>query len=94
MKSTMYSIIVDEIQFYDDVDMPYDEEEYLQNNFDEPIELKEFKRKCQRAFGKSSVIQYGGGEMEIILFEEDFPIFQQIADEYNVVFEINDEVEI
>lgn len=88
----MYSIIVDEGQF---VERGYDIDDVGDNIFySEPKKLINFKKRCIKAFGKSAVIQYGGGQLEIIVSEDNFVVFQQIADELNVEFDIGDIVEI
>ena len=88
----MYSIIVDEGQF---VERSYDIDDVEDNIFySEPKKLINFKKRCVKAFGKSAVIQYGGGQLEIIVSEDNFVVFQQIADELNVEFDIGDIVEI
>ena len=88
----MYSIIVDEGQF---VERSYDFDDVEDNIFySEPKKLINFKKRCIKAFGKSAVIQYGGGQLEIIVSEDNFVVFQQIADELNVEFDIGDIVEI
>lgn len=88
----MYSIIVDEGQF---VERSYDFDDDEDNIFySEPKKLINFKKRCIKAFGKSAVIQYGGGQLEIIVSEDNFVVFQQIADELNVEFDISDIVEI
>lgn len=88
----MYSIIVDEGQF---VERSYDIDDVEDNIFySEPKKLINFKKRCIKAFGKSAVIQYGGGQLEIIVSEDNFVVFQQIADELNVEFDIDDIVEI
>lgn len=87
----MYSIIVDEGQF---VERSYDIDDVEDNIFySEPKKLINFKKRCVKAFGKSAVIQYGGGQLEIIVSEDNFPVLQQIADDLNVDFEIGDVVE-
>ena len=74
----MYSIIVDEGQF---VERSYDFDDDEDNIFySEPKKLINFKKRCIKAFGKSAVIQYGGGQLEIIVSEDNFVVFQQIAD--------------
>jgi len=88
----MYSIIVDEGQF---VERSYDIDDVEDNIFySEPKKLINFKKRCVKAFGKSAVIQYGGGQLEIIVSEDNFVVFQQIADELNVEFDIGDIVEL
>lgn len=88
----MYSIIVDEGQF---VERSYDFDDVEDNIFySEPKKLINFKKRCVKAFGKSAVIQYGGGQLEIIVSEDNFVVFQQIADELNVEFDIGDIVEL
>ena len=47
-----------------------------------------------KAFGKSAVIQYGGGQIEIIVSEDNFAVFQQIADDFDVDFDIGDVVDM
>jgi hypothetical protein len=72
----MYSIIVDEGQF---VERSYDFDDVEDNIFySEPKKLINFKKRCVKAFGKSAVIQYGGGQLEIIVSEDNFVVFQQI----------------
>lgn len=87
----MYSIIVDEGQF---VEKNYDLEEEPNDIFySEPKKLVEFKKRCKKSFGKSAVIEYGGGQLEIIICEDNFVVFQQIADDFGVEFEIGDIVD-
>lgn len=87
----MYSIIVDESQF---VERSYEIEDENDNlYYSESKRLVNFKKRCVKAFGKSAVIQYGGGQLEIIVSEDNFPVLQQIADDLNVDFEIGDVVE-
>ena len=87
--SGMYSIFIDEGQF---VDASYEiDDEVI--NYNEPKRLVDFKKRCIKAFGKSAVIQYGGGELEVIVSEDNFIVFQQIADDMGVEFEIGEVVD-
>lgn len=87
----MYSIIVDEGQF---VESNYDIEDEVNNAFyNEPKQLVDFKKRCKKTFGNSAVIQYGGGQLEIILSEDNFATFQQIADDMDVEFDIGEVIE-
>lgn len=87
----MYSIIIDEGQF---VDVDYDIDNEVDNAFyNEPKNLTEFKKRCKKSFGNSAVIQYGGGQLEVIVSEDNFTTFQQIADDMGVEFEIGDSID-
>lgn len=88
----MYSIIIDEGQF---VENNYDLDDEVDNVFyNEPKRLVDFKKRCKKAFGSSAVIQYGGGQLEVIVSEKNFVVFQQIADDFDVDFEIGDVVDL
>lgn len=93
MKSKgMYSIVVEESQFYNK-DYDFD---VIDDNmyYSEPSNLVDFKKRCTKAFGKSAVIQYGGGQIEIIVSEDNFAVFQQIADDFDIDFDIGDIVDM
>ena len=90
-KNGMYSIIIDESQFIEKYDC---ETEYgCHINYDEPKRLTDFKKRCAKAFGESAIIEYGAGQLEVIISNDNFIVFQQIADAYDVTFNVDDIVE-
>lgn len=84
------SILVDEAQFYNDIDDDFFGEE----NIKESLNFRKFKRECQKMFGRECIKEYGAGQLEIIITESQFRRFEILANSYNVDFEVDDIIEM
>lgn len=83
------SIIVDEAQFYSQSD----DDIFDDGLINDSIEFRRFKKDCQRMFGRESIKEYGGGQLEIIITESQYKRFAILANEYDIDYEVDDVVE-
>lgn len=83
------SIIVDESQFYSQSD----DDIFDDGLINDSIEFRRFKKDCQRMFGRESIKEYGGGQLEIIITESQYKRFAILANEYDIDYEVDDVVE-
>lgn len=83
------SIIVDESQFYSQSD----DDIFDDGLINDSIEFRRFKKDCQRMFGRESIKEYGGGQLEIIITESQYKRFVILANEYDIDYEVDDVVE-
>lgn len=83
------SIIVDESQFYSQSDDDIFDDDLINDS----IEFRRFKKDCQRMFGRESIKEYGGGQLEIIITESQYKRFAILANEYDIDYEVDDVVE-
>ena len=83
------SILVDESQFYSQSD----DDIFDDGLINDSIEFRRFKKDCQRIFGRESIKEYGGGQLEIIITESQYKRFAILANEYDIDYEVDDVVE-
>lgn len=83
------SIIVDESQFYSQSD----DDIFDDGLINDSIEFRRFKKDCQKMFGRESIKEYGGGQLEIIITESQYKRFAILANEYDIDYEVDDVVE-
>lgn len=83
------SIIVDESQFYSQSD----DDIFDDGLINDSIEFRKFKKDCQKMFGRESIKEYGGGQLEIIITESQYKQFAILANEYDIDYEVDDVVE-
>lgn len=83
------SIIVDESQFYSQSD----DDIFDDGLINDSIEFRRFKKDCQKIFGRESIKEYGGGQLEIIITESQYKRFAILANEYDIDYEVDDVVE-
>lgn len=83
------SIIVDESQFYSQ----NDDDIFDDGLINDSIEFRRFKKDCQKMFGRESIKEYGGGQLEIIITESQYKRFAILANEYDIDYEVDDVVE-
>ena len=83
------SIIVDESQFYSQSD----DDIFDDGLINDSIEFRRFKKDCQKMFGRESIKEYGGGQLEIITTESQYKRFAILANEYDIDYEVDDVVE-
>ena len=83
------SIIVDESQFYSQSD----DDIFDDGLINDSIEFRRFKKDCQKMFGRESIKEYGGGQLEIIITESQYKRFVILANEYDIDYEVDDVVE-
>ena len=83
------SITVDESQFYSQSD----DDIFDDGLINDSIEFRRFKKDCQRIFGRESIKEYGGGQLEIIITESQYKRFAILANEYDIDYEVDDVVE-
>ena len=91
MADTIFSIIIDEGQFYarDEYD-PSDAPVYG----GDPVLLKKFKKDIRKYIPDIVILNHGGGELEFIFNEKDFGEFQKTADAYEINLSVADIVEL
>ena len=83
------SILVDESQFYSQSD----DDIFDDGLINDSIEFRRFKKDCQRIFGRESIKEYGGGQLEIIITESQYKRFAILANEYDIDYEVDDIIE-
>lgn len=71
----------------------YDKDAYISiiapvNQFINEEHMFNFKNDCKKAFGRKSIKDYGAGVLELIITEAEYPKFALIAEDRNVIFEI------
>lgn len=84
------SILIDTAQFYAADDDDFFSDEFVAT--DSP-KLRNFKRECQKMFGREAIKEYGGGKLEIIITESNYKKFALLANQHNVEYEVDDIVE-
>ena len=91
MANSIFSVIVDEGQFYarDEYD-PSDAPVYG----GDPVLLKKFKKDIKKYIPNIVILNHGGGEIEFMFNEKDFAEFQKTADAYMINLSVADIVEM